>query len=73
MRSDHISACSRIKCPLRESLSAGMSASIGSLAEAHRSSPSVSYVPRLCENSARNLVLKIRPHRMRCKPRLPIG
>ena len=45
MRSGHISACSRIKCPLRESLSAGMSASIGSLAEAHRSSPSVSYVP----------------------------
>jgi hypothetical protein len=30
MRSGHISACSRIKCPLRESLSAGMSVSIGS-------------------------------------------
>jgi hypothetical protein len=34
MRSDHISACSRIKCPLRESLSAGMSVSIGSEAAA---------------------------------------
>ena len=45
MRSGHKSACSRIKCPLRESWSAGMSVSIGSLAEAHRSSPSVSYVP----------------------------